>query len=196
MSVALATFASTMSVETERDIVLATETLIDVSCPDLAEPLPVVFNRRLARALGRVSIEGRTSDGHTRPYRVEFAPFVMRLDEALRREVVIHECAHVIAIHRSGVDDAHGPRWRRTMRELGIATPRAKLHSDDTDPASRALLEQRWLRRRPVAVVCPCGTYHVTPQRAERSLRPGVTCARCDHPFTRAESGAAAGAAS
>ena len=41
-----------------------------------------------------------------------------------RRNTVVHELAHVIAWHKFGRTEGHGPRWKSIMRKLGEAPKR------------------------------------------------------------------------
>src|SRR5262249_19505947 len=42
-------------------------------------------------------------------------------DEASVRDTLIHEYAHLLAVHRYGKKGAgHGPEWQHAMREMGL----------------------------------------------------------------------------
>jgi predicted SprT family Zn-dependent metalloprotease len=171
-------FAAEMPVETYADAIASTEKLIALTCDGLK--LRVSFNKRLSRALGRVTFASR--NGVVVPLQVEYAPLLMQLSVATRRDTVAHEVAHVAAFHTTGSDDGHGPIWRGFARMLGAA-PVPSLRSSQADPETRAVLLAVAAAKPKLTISCSCRTYTVPTRQAKNALQPNKRCTRCKSAF-------------
>lgn len=83
-------------------------------------------------------------------------------DEESVRDTLIHEYAHLLAVHRYGRKGAgHGPAWREAMREMGLE-PKVR-HNYRVERNSR---------RQEVTYKCAaCGKLYVRGKRFPRRAR-------------------------
>jgi SprT protein len=93
--------------------------------------------------------------------RIALSTRILR-DEASVRDTLIHEYAHLLAVHRHGKKGAgHGPEWQQAMREMGL------------EPKVRHTYHvERNQRRQKVTYKCVhCGTLFVRGKRFPRGAR-------------------------
>lgn len=168
-------------VETLADLRQLVDVILRAS---ISTTLPVRINGKLRRSLGR--FVGRfTSDGIVAEG-IEFAPDILRLPEAVRREIVAHECAHAIVTIRLRRDVGHGLEWRMVMMTFGVRA-RTVIPPYELGAERATAIAQKQLARRvcKIEVRCGCGrSYLLTPRRAARVV--GRECARCRVAFRRA----------
>jgi len=92
---------------------------------------------------------------------IGLSPFVLKTPEAVR-ETLLHEYAHLLAVHRAGPTAAnHGPAWQRAMIDLGV-----KPEVRHTYQVERNVARQR------VTYVCVrCGIPIVRTRRLPKSKK-------------------------
>lgn len=130
--------------------------------PGLAASIEVSIGRRLRSSLGRC---------HPRSGKIRIHPALLAESEALLREVLCHEAAHVAAFRLHG----HGPRphgaeWAALMRLAGYDA-RARVDLQSLSPGLREALSPRFLYQHSCVA---CGVSR-TARRAVRGWR----CRRC-----------------
>lgn len=79
---------------------------------------PVSINNRLSCTLGRAIFQRRC--GRWINVRIEFSgDMIRRATEDSIKEVLLHECAHVIANYRTGNDEGHNATFKAVCHEIG-----------------------------------------------------------------------------
>jgi len=92
---------------------------------------------------------------------IGLSAFVLKTPEAVR-ETLLHEYAHLLAVHRHGRAAAnHGPHWQKAMTDLGV------------EPTVRHTYQvERNVSRQRVTYVCVrCGTPIVRSRRLPKSRK-------------------------
>lgn len=86
--------------------------------PELAQVIVVEWNRRFTRRLGDAAYSPINYGARIRLS----IPLWPRASEADRRETVIHEACHIIAVYKFGgyVVVPHGPEWKEAMKNCGV----------------------------------------------------------------------------
>jgi SprT protein len=118
-------------------------------------------------------LRGRTAgQAHVDEHHVRLnAVLLIENPEAMVRETVGHEIAHLAAARRHGpAVRAHGAEWEAVMRLIGLE-PQAR-HRFDTRRAAVVKAVHRW--------DCQCPQPHwLTPRRHRTALERGYRCLRC-----------------
>ena len=89
--------------------------------PALPESVRVEFSPRIRRSLGRC--HSRKGIIRLNPALLSVGPDGKDDHEALLREVLCHEAAHVAAYLLHGAVRPHGPEWGGLMRAAGYSSP-------------------------------------------------------------------------
>jgi len=136
-------------------------------CPGLERELVVEVSPRLRRSAARCLPERRL---------VRLAPFVVRGDRAVFREVLCHEAAHVVAYLLHGrAARAHGPEWRALVSLAGFR-PRSRLPRGEPNPAATARFTGRlaWSPRCPVCQAVRLAARPVPRWRCRTCVEAGL----------------------
>lgn len=129
------------------------------SLPDLAQHARFETSGRLRTSLGRCQPQSG---------RIRIHPALLDEPEAMLREVLCHEAAHIAVHLRHGRDvRPHGWEWRECMREAGYQ-PRARIHVDGLSESMRAALTPKRLFEHRCG---GCGMSRLAQRR--------MTCWRC-----------------
>jgi predicted SprT family Zn-dependent metalloprotease len=151
--------------------------LIEGACracgvPELSGKIRVTWSGRFIARMGDARWDKRRGLGLIRLSR----PLWPKASDEERRETVIHEACHVIADHRFGGKQGHGPRWRQMMALCGYARPQ-RCHSVDHE----AIQRRRERRRVEVRANCGCAEGVVLGPVQARRLRAGAAyrCCKC-----------------
>jgi SprT protein len=110
--------------------------------PELAQVIVVEWNPRFTRRLGDAAYSPSTFRAKIRLS----IPLWPRASDQDRRETVIHEACHIIAVYRFGFVAQHGSEWRLAMKNCGVEPLR--LHQVDRTGLARK-------QRRFVLLDCP-----------------------------------------
>lgn len=106
------------------------------SLPDLPRQTQFETSGRLTSSLGRCQPQSG---------RIRIHPALLDEPEAMLREVLCHEAAHIAVHLRHGRSASpHGREWRELMREAGYQ-PRARIHVDGLSESMRAALAPKVL---------------------------------------------------
>jgi SprT protein len=130
--------------------------------PELVEKTRFETSGRLRSSLGRCQPQSGI---------VRIHPALLDEPEAMLREVICHEAAHVAAHLRHGTGvRPHGKEWRELMRAAGYV-PRARIHVDGLSQSMRAALAPK------VVFEHRCGGCGMN-RMAHRRM-PAWRCRRC-----------------
>ena len=101
--------------------------------PELAQVIVVEWNPRFTRKMGDASYNPYTFRARIRLS----IPLWSRASDQAKRQTVIHEVCHCIAVYTQGnkVRRPHGPEWKQAMRNCGVDPIRT--HSVDRTGLAR-----------------------------------------------------------
>ena len=93
--------------------------------------VPISFNNRLTRTLGRVISERNKYTNVTRNVRVEFSTNLIKTasDKSIR-DVIEHEACHYIATHRSKIHHGHDDYFKAICDEIGCTNNKTSTSVD------------------------------------------------------------------
>lgn len=99
---------------------------------------PVSINNRLSRTLGRAVFARRA--GKWISVRIEFSgDLIRRASDKSVMDVLMHECAHVIANYRTGCDEGHGKVFKMVCWEIGTDNDKCSTAVEWKTPALMAV---------------------------------------------------------
>lgn len=132
-------------------------------------PVTVAFNGRFAQRMGDAFWE-------TNQIRLSLPLWPFASQEE-RRQVVLHELAHIIASRRIGMCAGHGPIWKRVMREMGISPDRCHRVVNPNRPRRR--------HRGYSVFTCGCREHILGPQRSKKAIQGSAryVCKFCRMPL-------------
>jgi SprT protein len=127
----------------------------------------VMWNRRFKSRIADASAKSGL-------IRIGILPWSL-MDDATRRETIIHETCHLVT------PDHHGRQWRAAMRRCGVE-PRRTCDNEELKGLHKP-------KPRPVAARCGCGEHPITKTLGRR-IANGVAqyrCGRCKSLITLTE---------
>lgn len=141
---------------------------------------PVRINNRLSRTLGRATMAYRN-----RVYisaRIDFSgDLIARATDTTIREVLLHECAHVIANLRTQSNNGHNAFFKQVCHEIGThndkTSTKVEWREDAVKPVAKAVVK----RVDKYEVNCPnCGVIARYNRACNATKHPEIyMCRKC-----------------